>query len=211
MRLYLVRHGQTAWNAAGKLQGHANVALNDEGRRQASLVAEAFREIPLRAIWTSDLARSLETALELHRTTGARLVLNHLLRERAFGEWEGQSWAEVQRGALPDGPLANGRVLPADPPGGESVAEFSARLAPLTTALGQATGPVALVSHGGTLRLLLTQLMGAEPIAGRFFEFPNASITELERDGRGIWRLRRYADERHLAPRPETRELEPSA
>ncbi|UNL85751.1 histidine phosphatase family protein [Priestia koreensis] len=88
--LYLVRHGETDWNKQKLLQGHTNIPLNEQGKRQAKQLAEKFKDIRLDRIYASDLERAVETA----RTVGAKKGITDVqmferLRERCFGEMEG--------------------------------------------------------------------------------------------------------------------------
>ena len=62
MKLYLIRHGQTLWNQEGKIQGKTDIPLNDEGRKQAGLLAEAMENRPVGAVYSSPLKRAFETA-----------------------------------------------------------------------------------------------------------------------------------------------------
>ena len=105
MLFYLVRHGQTDWNRAGKIQGTTDIPLNETGRQQAEQLAAVLKErsgypagTRIDAVYTSPLARAFQTAeilakegkLPLRRLTG--------LRERDFGCWEGKSWQQVEAG-----------------------------------------------------------------------------------------------------------------
>src|SRR5579885_891994 len=97
MRLYLVRHGQTAWNAQEKAQGHTDVPLDETGKIQAQRLAELLEGSRIDLILTSDLQRSKETAQVIADRFGAPLEATELLRERSFGEWEGLPYTEVGR------------------------------------------------------------------------------------------------------------------
>ena len=103
MLFYLVRHGQTDWNRAGKIQGTTDIPLNETGRQQAEQLATVLKErsgypaeTRIDAVYASPLARAFQTAeilakeekLPLRRLTG--------LRERDFGCWEGKSWQQVE-------------------------------------------------------------------------------------------------------------------
>ncbi|MDD9911589.1 MAG: histidine phosphatase family protein [Alphaproteobacteria bacterium] len=96
---YFIRHGQTDWNVAARLQGHTDVPLNKTGEQQAEDAAPLLKNIPLDIAVTSDLCRAELTAqkslidhnIPLHKHTG--------LRERGFGDWEGQLSAEAKRSA----------------------------------------------------------------------------------------------------------------
>jgi uncharacterized phosphatase len=87
--LLLVRHGETDWNAAGRLQGHTDRPLNDYGRRQAKELAERLAGEGADAIYASDLARAKETAEIVGTRLGLTVVIDPDLREKNWGSWEG--------------------------------------------------------------------------------------------------------------------------
>jgi broad specificity phosphatase PhoE len=87
--LLLVRHGETDWNAAGRLQGHTDRPLNEYGRRQAHELAERLAGDGIDAVYASDLARARETAEILGSRLGLEVVIDADLREKNWGNWEG--------------------------------------------------------------------------------------------------------------------------
>jgi broad specificity phosphatase PhoE len=87
--LLLVRHGETDWNAAGRLQGHTDRPLNDFGRAQARTLAEQLAEDGIEAIYASDLARARETAEIVGERLGLAVEIDPDLREKDWGTWEG--------------------------------------------------------------------------------------------------------------------------
>src|SRR3954447_15553771 len=95
--LLLVRHGETDWNAEGRLQGHTDRPLSDYGRRQAQQLAEELDGEELEAIYSSDLARASETAEIVGRRLGPPTVLDPDLREKDWGAWEGLTAVERDR------------------------------------------------------------------------------------------------------------------
>lgn len=95
MRLILVRHGQTEWNAGGRYQGQSNVALSDIGRKQARFLAERFPVRQLDAIYTSDLDRAKETAECVGKRLGLTVCPEKAFRELSFGDWEGLTYQEI--------------------------------------------------------------------------------------------------------------------
>ena len=95
MRLILVRHGQTEWNAGGRYQGQSNVALSDTGRKQARFLAERFPVRQLDAIYTSDLDRAKETAECVGKRLGLTVCQEIAFRELSFGDWEGLTYQEI--------------------------------------------------------------------------------------------------------------------
>ena len=84
-RILAIRHGQTAWNAAARIQGHTDIELDDTGQWQARRVAQALGDEDLQAIYSSDLARARDTAAPLAALHGLPVGIDEGLRERGFG------------------------------------------------------------------------------------------------------------------------------
>jgi alpha-ribazole phosphatase/probable phosphoglycerate mutase len=153
--LLLARHGETDWNRDRRIQGHADIPLNVEGRRQAARLAERLATWEIDAIHASDLSRAAETA----RIVGDALRLAPLLsadwRELGLGALEGERRdAEVIAAAARSAaPLADGA---------ETFAELHARVARAFERLARdhAGRTVLVVSHGGTLKALIAHLIG---------------------------------------------------
>ena len=95
MRLVLVRHGQTEWNASGRYQGQSNVALSELGHRQAECLADHFPVANLDALYSSDLDRARETAECVATKFGVPVRLETAFRELSFGDWEGLTYQHI--------------------------------------------------------------------------------------------------------------------
>ena len=118
-RILAIRHGQTAWNAAARIQGHTDIELDDTGQWQARRVAQALGDEDLQAIYSSDLARARDTAAPLAALHGLPVGIDEGLRERGFGDFEGLSFEQIEA-RWPDQALAWRRRDPAfGPRGGE--------------------------------------------------------------------------------------------
>lgn len=184
-RLFIARHGETAWNSDNRVQGSVDVPLSEEGIRQAEALAEflAGLKVPFGRIYTSDLSRASTTG----RIIASRLgvddrVASPLLRELNCGEWEGRAIAElreVQAEAF--------RSWRHDPrfaiPGGESLVDMAARVERFFSeeaAALEAQENVLLVAHGLFNRMVLAHLMGLDPQQSRFFAQDNAAISVFE-------------------------------
>ncbi len=90
-RIVLVRHGESAWNAEGRVQGQSGTGLSDRGHRQARVTAEEIaRRHPDADLWVSDLQRAVETVEPVEQALGRRATVDQRLRERSFGTWEGE-------------------------------------------------------------------------------------------------------------------------
>jgi 2,3-bisphosphoglycerate-dependent phosphoglycerate mutase len=97
-QIYLVRHGETDWNAKGLLQGQSDIPLNKEGEKQAIEVAKKhFKKIKFAAIFSSDLVRAKKTAELIALEKKMAVETSVLLRERDFGPFEGKHWQEVEK------------------------------------------------------------------------------------------------------------------
>lgn len=197
MRLYLIRHAQTAWNLEGRAQGHTDVLLDDHGEEQVRRLALAFEGVELCHVLSSDLKRSSMTAQPVAEATNARLELLPCLRERSFGEWEGQPyeslWARMLSMQSPDMPREH-----VQPPGGESLRTVWDRLDEVLLKLQTLHGPTAVISHGGSCALLLAKLIRGNFETARAFRFGNTSVTELHLRPEGLYLMVRYNDVSHL-------------
>jgi len=150
MALLLIRHGETPLNVARILQP-ADTPLSARGIEQALALAARLAAMQVGAIVASDLPRARHTAEIIAAATGASIESSELLRERNFGDWRGLAYD-----TLPADPL----VMTAAPPGGESAAEFDARVArAFAFVVQQASmmrpGALAVVSHGLVIRAML--------------------------------------------------------
>ena len=199
MRLYLVRHGQTAWNAEGRAQGHTDIPLDETGLKQAELLASLLKDEPIQLILTSDLKRSLQTAETIGKKLGVAVEVDALLRERTFGEWEGLPYAEVGKlmgAAVPEKGLS--ALYEACPAGGESLQMVWDRVRVITDRLSHEERNTLVVSHGGASALMLAQLIRGDITTSRAFRLHNCAITELLRRPDATFQLIRYNDESHL-------------
>ncbi len=193
--LYLLRHGQSEWNAARRLQGATEVPLNDVGRAQAESVAQQlvgeFASAPY--VVSSDLSRASDTADAVGTALGATPVLDERLRERSFGVWEGTT--EEERLASDPDDIA--RWYRGETPriaGFEDTQTLAERLIAATDhALADAGDrDVLVVSHGSALRVLVNALLGlpvaARPLGG--LDNAHWSVVTPQRDGG--WTLARH-------------------
>ena len=180
-KLYLIRHGETDWNVGARIQGHTDIALNGTGRKQALQMAAALADEPLHHIYSSDLQRALATAQALADANGALLTIDARLRERCFGSYEGQRFADVEV-SDPEAALRWRKRDPAfAPPSGESLQALQTRVAHAVDALArQHMGQqIALVAHGGVLDTLYRLATRQGLQAPRTWELANTSINRL--------------------------------
>jgi probable phosphoglycerate mutase len=149
--LLLARHGETDWNAAGRLQGHTDRPLNDRGRRQAKELADRLAREGADAVYTSDLARAKETAEIVGERLGLPVVVDADLREKNWGTWEGLTGDERVHVEY----------------AGESTEEHRERVLRAIRRIVERHpgGRVVVVTHGGSLRRVQAALNGvAEPV-----------------------------------------------
>jgi broad specificity phosphatase PhoE len=199
MRLYLVRHGQTDWNVQKRAQGHTDRPLDETGLQQAKQVGKAFLELPVERVLTSDLQRAHQTAHEIARRKKIELEVMPDLRERGFGQWEGQNFAEI---AIRFGFEADFKGVTRNevtPPGGESFVEVWDRLVSVVKDVRNRNENTAIVAHGGTCSLLTAMFLDGDVSLSNAFRFSNASINEFEPRPDGGLRLIRYNDVSHLS------------
>ena len=177
--IHLARHGQTAYNAEGRFQGHLPVPLDDTGRAQARELAEAVAAVEVRTLVCSPLVRARETADIVAARIGLEPVEDARFVETDTGDWTGRSYAEIKA----EDPEGFARFQRSDPsfryPGGESFAEQSDRvqagLADLRTRTADL--PALVVCHRGCIRLALAVATGDHTNGGR--EIGNATLVSL--------------------------------
>jgi probable phosphoglycerate mutase len=198
MRLYLVRHGQTAWNAEQRAQGHSDVPLDSVGHDQARQLGARFLGKRIDRVISSDLVRARQTAAPVADATGAIHEETQILRERAFGDWEGEFFKDISNWWPALEAIQGVDHLHLRPPNGESFADVWHRLDPIVEDLRHDTGTTVVVSHGGTCGLLLARLVSANLATSRAFRFGNTSVTKLERRADSSFTIRYYNDCAHL-------------
>ena len=164
MRLLLVRHGETTWNEAGRYQGWTDTSLSRRGEETARRIGKRLRErgVTKHALWASDLKRAVETA---RMAFGLQPLTDRRLRELDFGIFAGRTREENRRrfGDRFDAWVEHrGRPLP---PGGETLEDFSARVAHWLAQVRRRTPPsgtVVAVTHGGVIRALVRPFVAQE-------------------------------------------------
>ncbi|MHC1782072.1 MAG: histidine phosphatase family protein [Anaerolineaceae bacterium] len=156
--LWLVRHGQTDWNLEGRFQGQSDVALNTEGILQAENLADKLmKAITFDAIFSSDLQRASRTAEIIANNSDLAVQIDHRLREVCQGEWEGMLFQDVVNTYQHIWEDRRSNPEAAHPPGGESLAEVTARLIEAADDISRQFpgGRVLVISHGLALATLV--------------------------------------------------------
>jgi broad specificity phosphatase PhoE len=179
--LYLARHGETDDNREPiRVQGFTDTPLNSTGRRQAAGLAARLEPLGLRSLWSSDLKRARETAEIVGARLGLPVQVDARLREANRGRWEGRRFIDIER-ECPDLYAAWRRAGASFRfPGGESLLEQAQRVIAALEAIRAFSEPPALVvSHGGSIRVVLCQRDPRGLDAFHDFSVPNVSVVEL--------------------------------
>ena len=202
MRLYLIRHGQTDWNVAGRIQGSTDIPLNDTGRRQAACLAEGMEKRPVTQVFSSTLSRAYETAAAIGKRQGVPVRGLSQLQEVNYGDWEGLTMEEIEQKYPNEQEQWYLSPVEVAPPGGETQTQVYERCRQaVEKILDEAQGDVAVVSHGATVVFLLEYMMDG---TGRDEEddiiVGNASISTVEYDRETKrFALTQLNDREHLA------------
>lgn len=204
--IVLIRHGETAWNAERRLQGHIDIALNHEGERQAEALAAALAGERIDAVFASDLKRAHQTAEAVARKHGLKVVNDAALRERCYGGFEGVLYTEIAQRFPAEFAAWQARDVDALMPPGARVAEsfrqFYQRATGAILGLAQAHPgqALALVAHGGVLECAYRAAMGMPLETPRNFPIMNASINRFKLKD-GALTLASWGEVGHLQPK----------
>jgi probable phosphoglycerate mutase len=181
----LLRHGETAWNAERRLQGHLDIALNAEGERQAAAVAQALAGTHIDTIVSSDLHRASQTAQAIAASHQLPVQVERDLRERCYGGFEGLLYSEIEQRFPREFAKWQARdvdaVLPPGANEGETFREFYDRCtAAIVARAARCPGQtVVMVAHGGVLECAYRCALGLSLETPRTFSIPNASINRF--------------------------------
>jgi len=197
MRLWLIRHGETDHNIKGVFQGQLDTPLTERGVEQAAQTGRALAEIVrFDRVYASDLERALRTAHAVGEAQSAEIRPDPRLRELHYGVLQGVAYTDF-RTVLEEhgihaewGPGVFSQTGIAAP-GGESLDDLVARLEAFLEDVrrhdGDATD-IAAVAHGGSLRTIITILLGLPPLDRDKFAMSNCGVTQLSLNG-DRWRL----------------------
>ena len=158
-RVSFIRHAET--EMAGRFCGHSDPGLNAQGRMQLTSLTGLLSAEPIDIVYSSDLRRASATAQAIAAVREIPQVVRPALREINFGRWEGLSWEQIEQldSEYARKWMAHYPHLPA--PAGESFQAFEARvLREVNHLLDGNHGPIAVVTHGGVLRVVLRHLCG---------------------------------------------------
>lgn len=199
-RVCFVRHGETDWNVEKRIQGQLDIALNETGRAQALAMAFNAAHHRFEAIYSSDLARAMETARALAQRENLEVRPLRQLRERHYGIFQGITAGE----GAERHPLAYQRYMARDPEydfeTGESMTAHAARVASAVDWMVRhhAGQTIAAVTHAGVLDILYRRATGRPLHTPRDFAIPNCALNWFHFDGHG-WHLESWGDRHHLS------------
>lgn len=199
--LILVRHGETVWNATGRIQGQGDSPLTERGIAQAQAVARRLQHEPFTTLYASHLGRVIETARYIAALTGHAITIDERLQERAYGIFEGLTYEEAQGRHSEIFATYQINRYEADYalPGAESLRRLTERgQAVLQALLEKHSGErLVIVSHGAFLGAILRDCLGV-PIGGKHgFRLANGSISEIVCES-GNWRVTTLGEVYHL-------------
>jgi 2,3-bisphosphoglycerate-dependent phosphoglycerate mutase len=196
----LLRHGETLWNREGRLQGWRDSRLSAAGLAQVEALATRVSAEQIDLVVASDLGRARATAVPIAARLGVQLVLDTGLRERCYGLLEGMTWSEVEQ-AYPE---IYRRLAVRDVdyvvPGGESAAQFRARIVDTVQRLAReySGASIAIVTHGGVLGVIYRHAHDIALDVPRTFGVPNAAVNRLSVGETG-WKVDAWGDVGHLS------------
>ncbi len=200
---WLIRHGETQWNAAKRLQGWLDIPLSPVGIKQAEQLADYLRSpsfgVPIDTVVSSDLSRAFETARIATSHLGLTIEATPQLRERSYGIYEGKDWATL------DSMHSNGKGFDLRDPEqeidqGEALHAFSARISEAFENLAQRyRGKNVLVfAHGGVIDIAWRKVEQLPLGAPRAHPILNASINQFSIDLDLQWKMTDWGQIEHL-------------
>jgi len=192
-RIYLVRHGQVEGHEKKRYNGHVNVSLTQLGREQSDRVCDCLVDIPLDAVYSSDLDRSRYCAELIAAAHNLTASTYESLRELNIGDWEGRTWDELQEAYPEDWQERQRDLVNFQVPGGESLQDAADRIRPtiLKIIANHPDSNVALVAHGGANRIILLDAIGA-PLKQAFSieqDYGCVNIIDYFVDGNSVVKL----------------------
>lgn len=184
-RVYFIRHAQAEGNLHHTVQGNREVEITPLGREQIAALSRRFADIPVDAVFSSDLKRAVETAQAISRPRGVPLYPEKAFREVDFGTWEGRAWDDLAAEQPEQVENFNEHLEKFQAPGGETAAMLLRRFMPALERIVKEYegGTVAIVSHGLALRIVLGALRGLSPAEIRSLHGPNTAVSLVEWEG----------------------------
>ncbi|NBC23035.1 MAG: histidine phosphatase family protein [Gammaproteobacteria bacterium] len=184
---YILRHGQTEWNVARRMQGHRDSPLTRLGRAQADLHGRTLaREGGVEALIASPLGRTRDTAELVNAHLAVPVRFEAVLMERDCGVWSGLTLDEIEHGWPAEWRARSADPYHHRPPDGENLVDMEARVSGLVDALlGAPEQTLALVTHGVMSRVLIKRLLDLDPADAVLVRHPNELFYRLEPGSHG--------------------------
>ena len=181
--IFLMRHGETAWNQEKRVMGRLEIPLSRKGISQGKRIARLLPDLEIRAIYTSPLRRALETARILAKECHKSLKINPNLTEVAFGRWQGYRFDDLIKDKAYHRFLKT--PLKAAVPGGETIVDVQRRgLRAIRRAIREyPKGRLLFVSHGDVIRAILCHYLKLPLQEFRRLRIDNGTLSALEVDG----------------------------
>ncbi|MFH2086007.1 MAG: histidine phosphatase family protein [bacterium] len=202
-KIIIVRHGETHYNVERRLQGWADIPLNENGHEQAQKVAERLSQEAIEIIYSSDHKRAYETASHIGAKNSLKPLKRKALRENRMGILEGWQWESepdpIKQNLWSERDLAHNRGDTLwKPEGGESLKEHTARVKKFLKQIEikHKTGVIMIVSHGGTINRIM-EIYGCKKITDDYVRYKNTSVTILIKNKIG-YQLYLHNDISHL-------------
>ncbi|HWQ73296.1 MAG TPA: histidine phosphatase family protein [Desulfitobacteriaceae bacterium] len=162
-RIILTRHGETEWNIERRVQGRLDSPLTEKGQTQARSLALRLRNESIQYLYSSDLPRAIATAEEIRRELQLeRVIPEPRIREFSFGDWEGKLWDELRQTYCDIFRVWDNTPQLVRVPNGDNMYTFTEKVWEYFQELiARHQGEtICLVSHGLTLKLLVTRALG---------------------------------------------------
>jgi broad specificity phosphatase PhoE len=201
-KFLLVRHGVTDWIEQDLLHGISDIPLSEFGKKQAKLTAETFTGKKVDRLYSSSLARAMQTAEEISKVTSLEIEPVEGLKEMDFGWMEGKrdNWSVVKGKPIPVVFYLLTRLVSGFF-SGERFCKFNHRVvnAWKKIVVDNPSGTVSVVAHSGVLRAILVHEFGGCPVYDRKFSLATCSVSEIECEEGGNMRLIEVNRNSHLA------------
>jgi phosphoserine phosphatase len=180
-KLYLVRHGETEWNASNKIQGNMDTELNETGIMQAEFVASKLAEENIEVLYTSSLKRAKTTAQIISEQIKVEVKELHEFREICLGPWEGLTIKEINERYSEHYKIYRENPADFNMPGAETFLQVSERFcnAINNIVIQNIDKKIVIVSHGAAIKAAIISILGIDICHYNKFRVDNASISIL--------------------------------
>lgn len=194
-RVSIVRHGETEWNLADKMQGVSDSPLTPKGISLAKELGEKLAGMTFSKIYTSDLGRAYDTAKYINEKLGLEIILEPRLRERNMGIFEGHNWAYVKEHYPEDFKKAVSEDLEYRIPEGQSKQDYVDMIADFMKFVTEKHPGenILVVTHRGFIDFFMRQVLGISVNARRCFKVGNTSLNVFSFE-KGRWMLEHFGD-----------------